>query len=726
MKKLLLITTLFISFSGLAQNVGVSSNTGFTPSERLHVDGNARIDNALIVNPQNILAANTITIATQTTAVNIQFSGGIQTNTVSYTPTPTAGQILYIYNGDNDPATFAGYTIPASGAGTYLYVGGNWRAVAAQAPQGPTGPQGVQGNQGVQGPQGNAGPTGPQGIQGVTGSQGNTGPTGPGSLNGTTNYVVKFTPNGTSGGNSIMYDNGTRVGIGTTNPADVLDVRSAMSVNEIKFRNLDGTDDSDPYRLRKVSTTSNSNALELQLNDDDNEEFRILGNSCVGFACGEYSGNLYHFFRADGTTYHFGNMGIGIATPGAKLDVVGPATGSGITIRAGGGGDVVLNTGGSLFFDGNYNYAAGNYIRPIAANTQQFVTSGAERMRITPAGNIGIGATIPATLLSVGGNGLNVYNTSLWTENNIHVQGNEVLAQGGGRGRLRVGTAWSYVGLYAEAASNGSVNDLVLGSSSALIRVGPAGGGQNLRVSGLEGSSTRVVVADNNGTLTTSSSIGQASIRDCSAGGTYTISLYVYFGAWASENSWQLRTSPTWGTGVIASGGGCCDYSVNYNGNITLNYGTTYYFEARDSYGDGWNGGGYYQIGTPSGTIGPNYPTGYGMTTTYQLCNASNRIQRIVRGSIQSDGTVAGGGGFNISKIGTGQYIITFSSAFVGRPSASVTQVFADFDSNAWGGSTLDNALITHLDSNKMHIRTGDGGGNPSDRDFSFIVIGTE
>src|SRR5687768_14194861 len=64
------------------------------------------------------------------------------------------------------------------------------------------------------------------------------------------------------------------------------------------------------------------------------------------------------------------NVGVGTSTPNSKLEVVGPATGSGATIRAGGGGDVVMNPGGTLFFDGNYSYTAGNYIRPFATNTQ--------------------------------------------------------------------------------------------------------------------------------------------------------------------------------------------------------------------------------------------------------------------------------------------------------------------------------------------------------------------
>lgn len=100
-----------------------------------------------------------------------------------------------------------------------------------------------------------------------------------------------------------------------------------------------------------------------------------------------------------------GNVAIGTSTisPSTKLEVVGPATGSGLTIKAGGGGDVLLNSGGSLFFDGNYSYGSGNYIRPLATNTQGFFTGGVERMRISASGKIGVGETNPQALLEIKG-----------------------------------------------------------------------------------------------------------------------------------------------------------------------------------------------------------------------------------------------------------------------------------------------------------------------------------
>ncbi|MCZ7398620.1 MAG: hypothetical protein O8C62_02895 [Candidatus Methanoperedens sp.] len=109
---------------------------------------------------------------------------------------------------------------------------------------------------------------------------------------------------------------------------------------------------------------------------------------------------------------------------------------------------------------------------------------GSTNTSINPnGGNVGIGTVSPSVRLSIGGTGANVYSTDAWIENNMHVQGNETLAQGG-RGRMRVGTAWGYMGLYADPSSTGVNNDLVLGASSGTVRIGPDTLAQNLKVSG--------------------------------------------------------------------------------------------------------------------------------------------------------------------------------------------------------------------------------------------------
>lgn len=198
-------------------------------------------------------------------------------------------------------------------------------------------------------------------------------------------------------------------------------------------------------------------------------------------------------------TFTGGNVGIGTA-PNDKFDVL--STGGKDVLLGGGaatGSELKLTNSGNAhmsLYNSNGNLTIANTSSLLATNT-----AGTALMTVTSTGNVGIGATAPVVPLAVGGNGTSVYSTSIWAENNIHVQGNETMTQGGGRGRLRVGTAWNFVGLYSEAASNGTANDLVLGASSSLIRVGPDGGGQNLKVSGLEGTGNRPVYANSNGQL---------------------------------------------------------------------------------------------------------------------------------------------------------------------------------------------------------------------------------
>jgi hypothetical protein len=105
--------------------------------------------------------------------------------------------------------------------------------VGAQGAQGFQGVQGAQGHQGVQGAQGHQGVQGAQGSQGhqgVQGAQGHQGVQGATGVNpgGTSGYLAKFTGS-TTLGNSVVYDNGTNVGIGTTSPGDLLHIRSASS-----------------------------------------------------------------------------------------------------------------------------------------------------------------------------------------------------------------------------------------------------------------------------------------------------------------------------------------------------------------------------------------------------------------------------------------------------------------------------------------------------------------
>jgi hypothetical protein len=175
-----------------------------------------------------------------------------------------------------------------------------------------------------------------------------------------------------------------------------------------------------------------------------------------------------------------GNAGIGTSAPSflLTLGLTGSVfgvenTASFLAKNAGGGYETYLwpRWSDNIMY---LNYGSSGFnIRNNGSTTAMFMTSG----NLVGVGNF----TNPQVRLAIDGPGTNVYATSAWVENNLHVQGNEALTVGG-RGRLRVGTAWNYIGLYSEGNSSGTPNDLVLGSSSGQVRVGPsAGSGQNLR-----------------------------------------------------------------------------------------------------------------------------------------------------------------------------------------------------------------------------------------------------
>ncbi len=90
-------------------------------------------------------------------------------------------------------------------------------------------------------------------------------------------------------------------------------------------------------------------------------------------------------------------------------------------------------------------------------------------------------------------------------------------------------------------------------------------------------------------------------------------------------------------------------------------------------------------------------------------------------GSIHSDGTIkSSGGGFSVSRQGTGQYVISFRTQFVNIPSMVATQT-------NWGKldeRTTDGAVIPFLDSGEATVLTGNSDGTHDDRSFSFIAIG--
>jgi hypothetical protein len=72
---------------------------------------------------------------------------------------------------------------------------------------------------------------GPQGPPGETGPQGPPGPSGAAQIEGSENFLMKFTAP-TIGGNSQVFDDGNKIGIGTTEPKQRLEVNGNIQIHE--------------------------------------------------------------------------------------------------------------------------------------------------------------------------------------------------------------------------------------------------------------------------------------------------------------------------------------------------------------------------------------------------------------------------------------------------------------------------------------------------------------
>jgi hypothetical protein len=154
-----------------------------------------------------------------------------------------------------------------------------------------------------------------------------------------TNYLLRAT--GTTIGNSLIWDNGTNVGIGNTNTSYTLDVSGTIRATTSAY----------------FGTTS--------------------GNIGLGTTTIDTSGGLYTCVTVDSATYsRYSLQSSGVAKGRFQFDATNVSLGSQAT-----GGKLQLFTS--------------------AAYNMEFLTNDTLRMTITSAGNVGIGTSSPGERLSV-------------------------------------------------------------------------------------------------------------------------------------------------------------------------------------------------------------------------------------------------------------------------------------------------------------------------------------
>jgi hypothetical protein len=188
---------------------------------------------------------------------------------------------------------------------------------------------------------------------------------------GTTNYIAKWNTS-SSIQDSIIFDNGTNVGIGTTVPTKRLHVSASDGNAELI--------------LQRTGAQASLWGLKPY-----NADFFIRENS------------------TDRVTIKAGgNVGIGTSFPTEKLDIYSDGNAV-VRLESAGGGVGMLDVGTDFTINNRINT---NLI---------FKTSNAERMRITNNGSVGIGTTSPSYKLQVNGT-IATNNTLYFTNNTATIQ----------------------------------------------------------------------------------------------------------------------------------------------------------------------------------------------------------------------------------------------------------------------------------------------------------------
>lgn len=196
------------------------------------------------------------------------------------------------------------------------------------------------------------------------------------SGSGTTNYLAKFTGS-TSVGNSLVYDNGTNVGIGTTSP---------VAISNYTTLDVRGTNGSLLYMGLAGATAG----------------LRLIGEGTDGYIDNLTTGGSL-LFRTNNATERMritsgGNVGIGTSSPSAKLDIQGNTSTTGTTIYKDGSTSIMLSGRDADFYGGS-NSDGGIFV--YGNNKLHLSTNSARRLTVDGSGNVGIGTTSP-DIYSVG------------------------------------------------------------------------------------------------------------------------------------------------------------------------------------------------------------------------------------------------------------------------------------------------------------------------------------
>ena len=348
------------------------------------------------------------------------------------------------------------------------------------------------------------------------------------NISGTTNYVAKFTTNGTSLGNSQIFDNGTAVGIGTTTPSQLLHVNGRALVNQFEYTraievsntDLDNLTNAGFYNGIQLTNapgvgwyyitveryTSDANwvkqtATSFGAGNTGNitwtrtrelniwQPWKRLIDTVVEGGTTNYvpkftgSGTLGNSQIFDNGT----NVGIGTTSPTEVLDVNGAlVTRAPRVNNLGEGGFIDYNNGEFRFVSQGPTTTAGSYSFTVRESD---LGGSINAMFISNTGRVGIGTTGPNFSLDVNGDGRFQTNLTIGVTNNNN--GARTVFNGSTSGRsFQIANNWNVGGSFeitpstAVGGNTFTTPAFVLNGTTGNVGIGTTSPTQKLDVTG--------------------------------------------------------------------------------------------------------------------------------------------------------------------------------------------------------------------------------------------------
>lgn len=239
---------------------------------------------------------------------------------------------------------------------------------------------------------------------------------------GTASYIPKWSDSDTLT-DSVMYDDGTNIGIGTTSPAALLEIETSSATKALLIdqnnnqRSLDIAHDGTSQHCANIDASSltTGNALRVASNSSvavqsgtegfvsftldhtgSSKDLFTLDNDGTGQTMRVYDGVTEVFTIADG-----GNVGINDSSPSYELDVDGDIRTMGAMRFSDGSSMTTASTGSATSVSNNNNVVITADADNNGSGEIQLQINGTTHSVLTNAGDVGIGTTSPDDLLHI-------------------------------------------------------------------------------------------------------------------------------------------------------------------------------------------------------------------------------------------------------------------------------------------------------------------------------------